>query len=192
MRLLDDLQIADLLGVIPLRSPFGARDHAMIRLALYTGLRVSELVGLDIGLVVDAHGNPRFYLDLPAGLTKCRRSRRVPLSEQARQAIADLSAFLLARGFCVEPDSPLLQNRHHQRLPVRTVQGILQKYREMADLSVRATPHTLRHTFASESARRASIRAVQLLLGHRSLESTQIYLHTQPDELWKAVQRSPL
>lgn len=190
MRILDEEQVAQLLAVIPLRSPFGSRDHAMIRLALFTGLRVSELVGLDVGLVADGDGHPRLYLDLPAGLAKCRRSRQINLSDEARQAIADLLAFLVARGFSVAPDQPLLQNRHHQRLPVRTVQGLVQRYREMADLAIRATPHALRHSFASESARRAPIRAVQLLLGHRSLETTQIYLHTQPEDLWAAVRRS--
>lgn len=190
MRILDEEQVAQLLAVIPLRSPFGSRDHAMIRLALFTGLRVSELVGLDVDLVADGDGHPRLYLDLPAGLAKCRRSRQINLSDEARQAIADLLAFLVARGFSVAPDQPLLQNRHHQRLPVRTVQGLVQRYREMADLAIRATPHALRHSFASESARRAPIRAVQLLLGHRSLETTQIYLHTQPEDLWAAVRRS--
>ena len=185
MRILNDLAVFRLLGAINLASPFGPRDHAIIRLALYTGLRVSELTGLNVGHVFsDA---PRELLDLPASLAKGHRSRQVPLSPQACRAVAQLVDFLRLRGMSSAPDSPLLQDRRHRRLPVREVQRMLQLARERANLDIKATPHTLRHSFASDCARRSSLHNVKELLGHQSIRSTEIYLHTRPEDLRAAV-----
>jgi hypothetical protein len=184
-RILNDLAVFRLLGAINLASPFGPRDHAIIRLALYTGLRVSELTGLNVGHVFsDA---PRELLDLPASLAKGHRSRQVPLSPQACRAVAQLVDFLRLRGMSSAPDSPLLQDRRHRRLPVREVQRMLQLARERANLDIKATPHTLRHCFASNCARQSSLHNVKELLGHQSIRSTEIYLHTRPEDLRAAV-----
>ncbi len=164
-----------------------ARDHALIRLALQTGLRVSELTGLDVGLVWGPDGS-RQWLDLPHAIAKNHKSRRIPLSAAARRAVADLVDFLKMRGFQVASQSPLLQDR---RLPVREVQRLVQKYREAAGLDVRATPHSLRHSWASQLARAGSLRTVQQMAGHKSIASTEIYLHTQPHELMAAVESLP-
>ena len=90
-----------------------------------------------------------------------------PLSAAARRAVTDLVDFLKMRGFQSHPDSPLLQDRRHRRLPVREVQRLVQKYREAAGLDVRATPHSLRHSWASQLARAGSLRAVQQMAGHK-------------------------
>ena len=187
MRILDESQVARILAAIPLRSPFGARDHAMIRLAVSTGLRVAELVGLDIGMVWTRSGEPRQLLDLPASIAKGRRSRVIPLCGRARQAVIDLVTFLQARGFSTAPSSPLLCDRRHRRLPVREVQRLLQSLRDSTDLDVRATPHTLRHLCATQAAGRAPVHTVRALLGHRDLKSTQIYLHSSVDDLRRAI-----
>jgi site-specific recombinase XerC len=103
MRIPDQETIDRLLAVIPERSPFGLRDHAMIRLALYTGLRVAELTGLTIqDLYTDT---PRKMLDLPYQIAKGRRSRRINLSEKAQTAIQDLVDFLHLRGLNTQPDA---------------------------------------------------------------------------------------
>ncbi len=78
MRILNNLAVSRLLSAINLASPFGPRDHALIRLALSSGLRVSELTGLNVGHVF-SH-TPREWLDLPASIAKGHRSRQVPLS----------------------------------------------------------------------------------------------------------------
>jgi integrase/recombinase XerC len=185
-------EIQRLLAVIPERSPFGARDHGLVRLIYFTGLRVGELVGLDVGLVW-AYGQPKSELELPARLCKTARSRRVPLEPEAQQAIRDLVAFLVLRGFSTAPASPLLTDRHHRRLPAREVQRAMQKYRELAELAFRATPHSLRHGMATELVRQAvPIRSVQQLLGHKRLSSTEVYLHSQPAELREAVSQLKL
>ena len=112
------------------------------------------------------------------------------MSAAARRAVTDLVDFLKMRGFQSHPDSPLLQDRQHRRLPVREVQRLVQKYREAAGLDVRATPHSLRHSWASQLARAGSLRAVQQMAGHKSIASTEIYLHTQPHELMAAAVES--
>lgn len=189
MRILDPSATRQLLAAIPLRSPFGARDHAVIRLFAQTGLRVGEMVGLNVGHV--HHQTPFDQVDLPAVICKGHRSRVVPLNPSARQAVQDLVDFLKMRGFQANPDSPLLQDRRHRRLPVREVQRLVQVHRQTAGLVVRATPHTFRHSFASQLANRVSLRVVQQLLGHRFLASTEVYLHTQPAQLAQAVATLP-
>ena len=187
MRIPEQKTIDQLLAVIPERSPFGLRDHAMIRLALYTGLRVSELTGLTIQDVYT--DTPRTLLDLPYQIAKGRKSRRINLSEKAQTAIQDLVDFLQLRGLNTQPDAPLLQDRRHQKLPPREVQRAIQKYREIANLDLDLTPHSLRHAFASDCAQRGSIFLVQRLLGHKKLESTAIYLHATQADFEKIVAR---
>ena len=179
-----------LLAVVPARSPFGARDSALIRLLAQTGLRVGELTGLDLVHVYD-HSGPRHWLDLPATICKGHHSRRIPLNDAARQAIRDLVDFLQMRGFQTQPHSPLLQDRRHRRLPVREVQRLVQSYRQVAGLDLRVTPHSFRHGWASQLARRTSLRVVQQMLGHRFLGSTEVYLHNQPDDMVQAVASLP-
>ena len=67
------------------------------------------------------------------------------------------------------------------------VQRMLQLARERANLDIKATPHTLRHCFASNCARQSSLHNVKELLGHQSIRSTEIYLHTRPEDLRAAV-----
>jgi site-specific recombinase XerD len=186
MRILQPSATRQLLAAIRPRSPFGARDHALIRLFSQTGLRVGEMVGLDVGHVFH-EGAARHQLDLPAAACKGHHSRVIPLNQVARQAIQDLVDFLLMRGFQACPDSPLLQDRRHRRLPAREVQRLVQTHRQNAGLDLRATPHSFRHTFASQLASKVSLRIVQQLLGHRFLASTEVYLHNQPVQLAQAV-----
>lgn len=187
LRVLHPREVAQLLGAVNRRGPFGPRDYWLIGLALHTGLRVSELVGLDVHHVATG-GRPRQALDLPARLGKGGRGRIVPLNGVARRAVAEILAFNQARGFSVAPEAPLLVNRYHQRVSTRYVQRLVEGLREKAGLDVRATPHTLRHTFASEVAgRHGNLRAVQLLLGHFRLETVEIYTHPSREELDRAV-----
>ena len=187
VRTLDPREIHQLLAGLDPRTPFGARDRAMLLLVLHTGLRVSELTGLDVAHVA-WQGRPRQALDLPAALAKGRRARIIPFNDTARQAVADLLAFNRARGFSVASEAPLLVNRFHQRLSTRYVQRLMEALRHRVGLDVSATPHTLRHTFASHVARRhRNLRAVQALLGHRRLGTVEIYTHVDREELEAAV-----
>ena len=194
MHIPNDSQTDKLLGVINLKSPFGVRDHRMIQLARHTGLRVSELSHLNIGHVT-RRGQPREELDLPAPLAKRRKARVIPLNAIAKQAIADLLAFNQARGLSIDPDAPLLQNRHHRRISVRAIQRAVAYYREVAELDVKVTPHSMRHLFATNVLRETNnIRLVQILLGHFDIRTTERYTHPGLDELkkaMKAIERHP-
>ena len=189
MRIPDSDDTSRLLAVIPLRSPFGQRDHAMIRLDFHTGLRVSELVGLNVGHVW-FQGAPRRWIDLDPSTCKYHKGRQIPINSVAQQAITDLIRFLQARGFATGPDDPLLTDRRHRRLPVREVQRCVQKYRELAGLDLRVTPHTCRHVFASELIQKgASAYEVKELLGHEEIRTSQVYVHNHPKKLAAAVHR---
>ena len=159
----------------------------MLELAYGLGLRVGELVSLCVGQVWQ-RGRPRDWLELPAAVCKGGRGRALPLGPQAKRAVAELVGFLAERGFPVGPEAPLLTDRLHRRLAAREVQRAVQRYREAAELQQKATPHSLRHGFASKLLERGvSLRVVQQLLGHQSILSTEVYLHCQPGELEQAV-----
>ncbi len=184
MRILTADQVRRLLAVIPPRSAFGYRDRAMLILALHTGLRVSELSGLTVGHV-SHQGQPKQWLCVDRELGKGRKERQVPLNEWAQKAVLAILAFNAKRGFSVEAGAPLLVNRRHEHLNVRAIQRIVQQYREMAGLEIAATPHSFRHTFATGYVEKSNTSRAQKVLGHRSLSSTERYLHEKPEFVQK-------
>jgi integrase/recombinase XerC len=188
MRILTTKDLDQFLSVISPRSAFGARDSAMFRLALHIGVRVSELCGLRVKHL--AHdGEPRRRLELPRELGKGGRTRIIPLNSQARDAISELLAFNEIRGFSTRPDDPLLYTRDHQPLTPRAVRAIMQKYRELAGLDVKASPHTLRHTAASRIVKATGNAHLAMeVLGHQRLNTVTRYLHSEPDELDAAME----
>ena len=186
MRILLPSQEQRLLSVIRPREPFGARDRALITLALHTGLRSHELCALDVGHVMTWDGFPRQWVEV---VGKGGRQRQVPLNTAARRAIVDLVHFNRSRGFAVAGESPLLVTRCHRRLPTRSLRDLIQRYRERADLDVHCSPHTFRHSFASRLAGVAPLPVVQAALGHVRLSSTQVYTHTTPDQLAAGLER---
>ena len=187
MRSLSASEVRRILAVIPPRSPFGARDRAMLVFLLHTGLRVSEICGLTVGDVYQ-WGASRRYLDLPASLGKLGKARLIPLNGTAREAVSALVQFLAMRGFSIAPTAPLLTNRKGQFLPVRTFQSLVQGYRERAGLSVRITPHAFRHTFATTAmATTPDPLALRALLGHSRTRTLEVYVHSGPDTLSKVV-----
>lgn len=166
-----------LLAAIKPGHPFAQRDRALIVFALHTGLRVSELSGLQVQHV--ALGDQvRDTLHLPSDLGKGGRARLVPLNETAQKCVRVLLRFNAERGFSTAPDQPLFQNRFHRQLSVRDMQRLVKALRETAGLDVPATPHTLRHTFATRVMEATNnLRVTQAALGHKRLSTTQIYTH---------------
>ncbi len=185
---LNPAQVKQLLDAINLNSPFGKRDYLLILFLYHTGLRVSELAGLNVEHV-SHQGVAHTELYLAKGLTKNGVARVVPLNSTAQAVITKLLAFNRSRGFKVVPGCPLFRNRRHKRLPVRCVQKLVKQHRENAGLSVPATPHTLRHSFATQAvARTGNLRVVQALLGHKQLNSTQVYTHPTLSETRRVVE----
>jgi site-specific recombinase XerD len=184
---LDRDLVKRLLNGINLKSAWGRRDYLLILFLYHTGLRIGECCRLIVHHV--AHqGEPREELYLPACLTKTRKGRVIPLNDVAQQCVAKLLAFNKERGFSTAPAAPLFPWKDHGFLSPREAQRMMQQLREKVGVSPKATPHTLRHTFASELVRNgASLPTVSSLLGHVRLSSTQIYTHTTNQEKRDAV-----
>lgn len=158
------------------------RDRAMLELMYSSGLRLSELVGLNQGDVDGAGGLLRVR-------GKGRRERIVPVG---RCALASLREYLtaVARGRS-RGDEAVFVNARGTRLSGRTVQRVVRRRLGEIAGGLGVTPHALRHSFASHLLDRgADLRAIQELLGHRSLTSTQIYTHVTPSRLRKAYQQA--
>lgn len=149
------------------------RDRAILELLYSSGLRVSELTGLDVG-ALDLREN------LVRVLGKGRKERIVPVGRKARTALA---AYLEARG-AAEDAAPLFVNRRGGRLTPRSVQRHLKVHLIRAGVLKDISPHALRHSFATHLLDGgADLRAIQELLGHASLSTTQRYTQVSVDQL---------
>ncbi|MBN1492526.1 MAG: tyrosine recombinase XerC [Candidatus Omnitrophica bacterium] len=153
------------------------RDRAILELLYSSGLRVSELVGLNIN-----------GIDLLSGLVrvkgKGKKERIVPIGSLAIKA---LEAYLHCRLPHKSEKEPLFVNKQHKRLTDRSVRRLIEKYRRQTGIAKHVSPHTLRHSFATHMLDRgADLRSVQELLGHESLSTTQIYTHVTTKRLKEA------
>lgn len=153
------------------------RDRAILELLFSTGLRVSELCSLDRDLDIS---RDEFSIR-----GKGEKVRLVFLSEKARQAIRD---YLVKRKDLGEALfvslSEINKNKSNDRLTPRSVERIIKKYAIKAGITKKVTPHTLRHSFATDLLQNgADIRSVQMMLGHSSVSTTQIYTHVTDKHL---------
>lgn len=160
-------------------SPRGTRDRAVIELLYGTGIRLAELVGLDES-DLQPHGG------LLQVLGKGNRERLMPLGTAAARA---LEAYRRVRPGPSE--GPLFRGPRGARLSRRTVQRLVARGLAAAARGAQVSPHVLRHSFATHLLDRgAPIRAVQEMLGHASIASTQIYTHVSLAHLREAYQRA--
>jgi integrase/recombinase XerC len=166
-------QVKRLLETPPTDSWLGARDRAIMETLYGTGVRVSELVALNIedvdflGEVLHVRG-------------KGKKERISPIGSSALQTIQHYMEFRNRRAQSNGNfDSKVLfVNKHGKRLSTRSVRRKMDKYLKMAGLDPTISPHTLRHSFATHMLNNgADLRSVQELLGHQSLSTTQIYTH---------------
>ncbi len=165
-------QIDRLLSNPDTTTLLGARDRAMLEVLYSTGMRVSELVALNIA-DVDL-GNSVVHVR-----GKGKKQRVIPLGPGAVQAILHFLDLRRndTRSTSFDADA-LFINKHGQRLSTRSVRRKLDKYLLEAGLDLSVSPHTLRHSFATHMLRKgADLRSVQEMLGHQSLSTTQIYTH---------------
>jgi len=158
-----------------------ARDAAMVELLYGCGLRVSELAGLDLAASAAAHRAGRGWIDLPAAevhvLGKGGKRRSVPLGTKALQALVRWLALRAAGGLALADDGePLFPGRRGTRLTPQAIWQRLRRHGQAAGLAAPVHPHMLRHSFASHLLQSSGeLRAVQELLGHASIASTQVY-----------------
>ena len=179
-RTLPRLDLARALDRIAGEDPASLRDRALLELAYSAGLRLSELVGLD-----------RRDVDRGSGLLRVRgKGRRERIVPAGQGAFAALDRYQANLGPEVRPaDAPVFVNPRGLRLSGRTVQRVVRHRLGEVAGGLGVTPHALRHSFASHLLDNgADLRAIQELLGHRSLTSTQVYTHVSGSRLRKAYQ----
>ncbi|MBL7074016.1 tyrosine recombinase XerC [candidate division KSB1 bacterium] len=152
----------------------GALDAAILELFYSCGLRLSELVGVNLDQVDFTNTQVRV-------MGKGRKERIVPLGSKA---VAALKNYLSLRGD--GGSEALFLNRQDNRISARSVQRIVHRYLTAVSELTRLSPHLIRHTFATHMLDRgADLRAVKELLGHESLSTTQVYTHLTPERLRK-------
>ncbi|OGZ95337.1 MAG: hypothetical protein A2847_03140, partial [Candidatus Sungbacteria bacterium RIFCSPHIGHO2_01_FULL_50_25] len=173
-------QIEKLLGTPNTKTETGARDRAILETLFSTGLRVAELAALDRKQLAGAKNKTEFELSI---IGKGSYPRIVYFSERAlywikeyllRRTDEDDALFIRLKG---PTNAPL-------RLTTRGIEAIVQKYTKAAGLPVLATPHTIRHSFATDlMTQGVDIRTVQEFLGHRNIATTQVYTHVTSKRL---------
>jgi integrase/recombinase XerC len=178
--------VASLIEQPDLEAPLGLRDRAWLELLYASGLRISELVGIDLDDV-----------ELRARLVKVRgkgsKERIVPFGSRAEAA---LRAWLAVRGDLQEPgeasdEQPLFVNYRGGRITARSVRRLFDRYVRSASLRAGISPHTMRHSFATHLLNAgADLRAIQELLGHASLSTTQRYTHLNDWQLIEVYRKS--
>ncbi len=161
---------------IPMGANFQeARDRAILELLYASGVRVSELVGVNLG---DLDGGIMLRV-----LGKGRKERLVPVGGPAHKAIEDYLEYRKIVAV-TSPREPLFVNRKGGRLTVRSVERQIKKCLRLSGIQKKVTPHMLRHTFATHMLNHgADLRGIQELLGHSSLSTTQRYTHVTIDQL---------
>jgi site-specific recombinase XerD len=160
------------------------RDRAILELMYGSGLRVSEVAGLTTDRVDLVRGRALV-------LGKGAKEREVPLSDPARDALAGWIGTGRERMGPAPGDRTLFINRRHRPIGPRDIRRLVGRYAGATLSGRRVTPHTLRHSFATHLLEGgADIRAVQELLGHASVATTQRYTHVTRSRLFEAYERS--
>ena len=164
-------EVERLLNAPDLSTPQGQRDRALLELLYASGLRVSELVNLNLNQIDLDTNEIRVW-------GKGSKERMVLMGEPAAEALRNSLKQGRPKLLAEKRINALFLNRYGQRLPERRVQKMLEDYAKKAGIGKRVHPHILRHTFATHLLDGgADLRVVQELLGHARLSSTQIYTH---------------
>lgn len=178
-------EVERLLAAPSARTPAGIRDRAMLELLYATGMRVSELLDLDLGSVHTGMGFVK-------AIGKGSKERIIPIG---RMAISCLNDYLLtARGKLhkgAKAEDALFLNHLGGRMTRQGFWKIVKKYAAAAGIQRELSPHTLRHSFATHLLEGgADLRAVQEMLGHADIATTQIYTHVAKSRLKEVYDRT--
>ena len=161
----------------------GFRDHAMLELLYATGIRVSELISLNVTDV-----------NLTAGAIRCishDKERFIPLYPAAIRALSEYMEFVRPQMLARKDEPSLFVNVSGERMSRQGFWKIIKSYQAKAHIDKDITPHTLRHSFAAHLLENgADIRAIQEMLGHADISSTQIYSQLVKKQLKDVYQKS--
>lgn len=169
-------EVDALLAAPNINDNFGMRNNAMIQLMYATGLRASEVVGLTLTNIT--LGTTDYDQTFLITMGKGSKERMVPIGHIARKAV--LEYLETARPFLAKKNSPdkLFLSRFGRGMTRQQLWNIIERYVMIAGIKKHVSPHTLRHSFATHLIERgADLRSVQTMLGHASVNSTQIYTH---------------
>jgi integrase/recombinase XerC len=183
-------EVTTLLGMPDGSTPIGRRDRAILELFYASGLRLSELVGLDLD---DVNLSARMVRVLGKG----GKERLVPFNKNAAAAIrASLADWekgsgVFSRDRRGKDSRPLFLNYRGGRLTTRSVDRLVRRYVAMCSTRFGISPHALRHSFATHLLERgADLRAIQELLGHARLSTTQRYTHLNAAQLIESYKKA--
>ena len=185
---LSEDEMAALLDAPSAATPFGRRDRAILELFYASGMRLSELAGLDVDDV-------NLSANMVRVLGKGGKERIVPFNTAAARAIRaywsdrELLVRLKTRGRSKR--DPLFVNHRGGRLTVRSIDRLVRRYVAVSSARMGISPHALRHSFATHLLQRgADLRVIQELLGHARLSTTQRYTHVNAAQLLEVYQKS--
>lgn len=184
------LPVEEMFSLLNLAFPddaAGSRDRAMLELCYSSGVRVSELTGLNLGDV-----------DVQQGLVKVRgkgkKERIVPVGGQALRSVQDYLAKRgewARKGRAADGDAPLFLSRNGTRIATRSVARILDRCALQSGINKKVSPHTLRHSFATHLLDAgADLRSIQEMLGHENLSTTQKYTSVTVAKLMEIYDRA--
>jgi integrase/recombinase XerD len=164
------------------------RSRTLFLLGLNIGTRISELLALNVGDVWQ-YGKPVEILELKKAITKGKKTRQIPLNDQAKEVITELIRWKESQGEDLSLNAPLFSSRKGSgRLSRFQVHRILKDSFQSNECSGKVSTHSLRKSFAKALLVSGNnLRAIQVLLGHTSLATTEKYLAVSPDELSQAV-----
>ena len=163
-------------------DPKGYRDHAMLEVLYATGIRVSELISLDIENV-----------NLSGCFIVCTgkgKSRIIPLYQGAVKALSDYIKNVRP-GLVAEGETALFVNMNGERMSRQGFWKIIKQYGNKAEIEMEITPHVLRHTFATHLINNgAALKSVQVMLGHSDVSTTHMYLNAENRQIREAYDRA--
>ena len=177
--------VFQLLGGLKIKGALDARDRAIFEVFYSTGIRVSELVGLNWRDI-------DFQLGIVRVVGKGSKERIVPIGECALESLTDYGVEQRKRGnLPTTGENAVFLNNRGNRITTRSIGRIVEKHLKASGLAVRISPHGLRHTFATHLLNSgADLRVIQELLGHASLSTTQRYTHLNLDGLTAVYDRA--
>jgi integrase/recombinase XerD len=172
---LDDVET--LLSSPDENSVEGARDKAMLEVLYATGIRVSELVGLELNDV-------NFELGYVLVYGKGGKERIVPLGEEAKKKLSNYLKLSRPKLLQVRTSIYLFVTRRGGKMTRQGFWKLIKNYANKIGINQRVSPHTLRHSFATHLLERgADLRTIQVMLGHSDISTTQIYTHIEKERL---------
>ncbi len=170
-------EIEQILSNINIDTPAGYRNRAILELLWASGMRVSELSGLNFG-------NLNLENNEITVFGKGSKERIILITDRAKsylQGYIDYARSMIAKGYTLEPitdTTPVFINKTGYRLQTRMIRNVINEIVEKIELPKKVTPHMFRHSFATHLIENgADLRVVQELLGHASISNTQIYTH---------------